>query len=92
MDICRNSGNIGEKEHDQNETAAQVLVPERIGKRPADMIDELMTAAGRTDPKAVGDIVEKIREMDQSLAESPDELVGEFRFDILLDIIKEIEE
>ncbi|MDM8525104.1 two-component regulator propeller domain-containing protein [Desulfococcaceae bacterium HSG8] len=66
------------------------LSPDRFGKLSDALIRNLTAAAKQTDPGAAENIIEDIREIDEVLAESLYELVEEFRFDILQEILKEI--
>ena len=50
-------------------------------------LDGLISASKISDPDAAEIIVEKIRKNDKALAEALDELLREFRFDILLEIL-----
>jgi len=68
------------------------LTPDRLRKLPKELLDGLLTASNITDPDAAKIIVDKIREKDIILAEALDELLSEFRFDILQEILLKIQE
>ena len=69
-------------------------LPSPAGLRalPEAWVAELLIAVRKTDPEESEIVVRQIREKDESLADALDELVCEFRFDILQDILMNIKE
>jgi len=65
------------------------LTPERLKALPGELLADLRVAAKRTDLKRSEEVVERIREQDEALADALSDLVRTYRFDIIQELLKE---
>jgi len=74
----------------ENRMSAQsILTPQRLGAVPETLREELLTAAAMMSIDDTESAVIKIREHDSLLADALDELLSEFRFEIIENVMRE---
>jgi len=68
----------------------KILTPQRLSAIPETLREEMLTAAAMMSIDDTESAVIKIREHDSLLADALDELLSEFRFEIIENVLKEI--
>jgi PAS domain S-box-containing protein len=74
----------------EQQTLEDVLTPTALTALPADIYAELQQAVNVTDPGRVNHLIGRIREYNPPLADILEELMKQFRFDILQTVFEEI--